>query len=186
MKKTICILILLTLAVPGMSYAGAYVLGNFGFGGRSNHLSGGAEFGGIFLSDLHPTGGSFSAGIGFSVSVPDSDQKVPHNNGTDIPTPRPNELSNDSYNDGNEYEGCATFGAELAPSFFLNIGAGYAWWKEDTVGVFNDGYKYITDTKNKNEVTGMLGVRYAIEGFTMGLGFHTRRGIVLSLGVAFN
>jgi hypothetical protein len=96
------------------------------------------------------------------------------------------EITDDTYNDGNEYEGCATFGIELAPSFFINVGAGYAWWKENTVGVFSDGNKYITDTKNKNEVTGMAGLRYAYQGFSMGLGFHTRRGILLSLGVAFN
>lgn len=186
MKRTICISILLMLILPGMSHAGGYVLGNFGFGGKSNHLSYGAEFGGVFLSSLHPTGGAFSAGLGCSIAVPDSDQKVPHNSGSYVPTPGLTELAEDTFNDGNEYEGDIIVGAELFPSFFLNIGGGYAWWKEETVGIFSDGNKYITSKDNKNEITGMLGLRYAVQNFSMGLGFHTRRGVVVSLGVAFN
>jgi len=190
MKKTICILILLTLAVPGMSYAGAYMLGNFGFGAPSDttssgNWSAGAEFGGIFLSSLHPTGGALSAGAGFAVSVPKSSNKVPSYNSKLSVNPG---LPATDYYDGNEYEVNACVGAELAPSFFLNLGGGYAWWNEETVTdpdpVF--GTRYLVDTSSKNSVTGMIGLRYAIQGFMMGLGYHTRRGVVVSLGVAFN
>jgi hypothetical protein len=188
MKKTIGLLIMLTLAVPGMSYAGAYVLGNFGFGAPSDttssgNWSAGAEFGGIFLSKLHPTGGALSAGAGFSISIPKSSNKVPSYNGK-LPSGTP---ANDYY-DGNEYEVNACFGAELAPSFFLNLGAGYAWWNEASVTdpVPFVGTRYLVDSSSKNSVTGMLGLRYAMQGFMMGLGFHTRRGVVVSLGVAFN
>ena len=190
MKKTIGLLILLTLAVPGMSYAGAYVLGNFGFGAPSDttsagNWSGGAEFGGIFLSKLHPTGGSFSAGAGFAISVPKSSNKVPSNNGK-LPINPSGIVSTNDYYDGNEYEVNACVGAELAPSFFLNLGGGYAWWNEATVTDPILGNRYLVDTSSKNSATGMIGLRYAIQGFMMGLGYHTRRGLVLSLGVAFN
>jgi hypothetical protein len=188
MKKTICILILLTLAVPGMSYAGAYVLGNFGFGAPSDttsagNWSAGAEFGGIFLSSLHPTGGSFSAGVGFAVSVPKSNNKAPSYNSKLSLNPG---LPASDYYDGNEYEANICLGAELAPSFFLNLGGGYAWWNEETITDPVLGYRYLVDSSSKNAVTGMLGLRYAVQGFMMGLGYHTRRGVVVSLGVAFN
>jgi hypothetical protein len=190
MKKTICMLILLTFAVPGMSYAGAYMLGNFGFGAPSDttssgNWSAGAEFGGIFLSSLHPTGGALSAGAGFAVSVPKSSNKVPSYNGK-LPASMSGLVPTNDYYDGNEYEINACVGAELAPSFFLNLGAGYAWWNEDTVSDPILGTRYLVDSSSKNSVTGMIGLRYAIQGFMMGLGYHTRRGVVVSLGVAFN
>jgi hypothetical protein len=190
MKKTICILMLLALAVPGMSYAGGYVLGNFGFGAPSDttsagNWSAGAEFGGIFLSSLHPTGGSFSAGVGFSVSVPKSGNKVPSYNGK-LPAGLGSYVPSSDYYDGNEYEANICLGAELAPSFFLNLGGGYAWWNEETVTDPILGTRYLVDSSSKNAVTGMLGLRYAVQGFMMGLGYHTRRGVVVSLGVAFN
>jgi hypothetical protein len=188
MKKTIYLLILFTLAVPGMSHAGAYVLGNFGFGAPSDttsagNWSAGAEFGGIFLSSLHPTGGSFSAGLGFAISVPKSSNKVPSY--TDKWSSNPGLPATDYY-DGNEYEVNACVGAELAPSFFLNLGGGYAWWNEATVTDPILGKSYLVDSSSKSSATGMIGLRYAVQGFMMGLAYHTRRGVVVSLGVAFN
>ena len=190
MKKTIIALILFTLAVPGISHAGAYVLGNFGFGAPSNttsagNWSAGAEFGGIFLSSLHPTGGSFSAGAGFAISVPKSSNKIPSYNGN-LPASISGYVPANDYYDGNEYEANICVGAELAPSFFLNLGGGYAWWNEATVTDPILGYRYLVDSSSKSSATGMIGLRYAIQGFMMGLGYHTRRGVVVSLGVAFN
>jgi hypothetical protein len=120
-----------------------------------------------------------------SALAPDSpylSHKVPSNNGK-LPINPSGIVSTNDYYDGNEYEVNACVGAELAPSFFLNLGGGYAWWNETTV---TEPIRYIADESSKNSATGMIGLRYAIQGFMMGLGYHTRRGVVLSLGVAFN
>jgi hypothetical protein len=166
MKKEILI-VCIALLVPGLAYGGGYVIGTYGFGGAMDAPSWGAEMGGVFLSDLHPTGGALSAGVGFSVGL----------TGDSIPATSP---SPKKFNDGNEYEGYANVGAELAPSLFGTLGIGYASQKRVTMapqGEINSD----TDT----HVTGMVGLRYVIQGINAGIGFHTQRGIMLNLGVAF-
>jgi hypothetical protein len=88
------------------------------------------------------------------------------------------------YNDGNEYEITATFGAELIPALFAVGGIGYA--TQDTVTIGSSGADlYERDSDTDKNTTWMLGMRYVIEGLNIGLGFHTRRGIMAGVGIAF-
>ncbi|MBN2298080.1 MAG: hypothetical protein JXM72_05775, partial [Deltaproteobacteria bacterium] len=88
------------------------------------------------------------------------------------------------YNDGNEQEVNIDFGSELAPSFFGVVGLGYASQNTTTIGFTGDNYYEVATDKDTN-VTWMLGMRYIIEGMDIGLGYHSRRGIMAGLGIAF-
>ncbi len=127
----------------------------------------GAELGGVFLTDMHPTGGALSAGVGFSVGETDDDAPSTY------PSPK-------KFDDGNEYEGYVNCGAEFIPGFFGTIGLGYATQKVVTIARAGE-----IDSETKEHVTGMIGLRYVMQGFSAGIGFHTRRGIVVNAGIAF-
>lgn len=156
---------LFVLFLPALSHGAGYVLGNFGVGGEVDSPSYGLELGAIFLSPYHPTGGAYSVGLG--ISIADSDEDPP-----DAPTKE--------YNDGNEQEVCAVFGAEISPAFFGVAGVGYA--SQDIV---KPGTTTDRETETDTNVTWMLGARYVVEWFNFGVGYHSRRGVMASLGVAF-
>jgi hypothetical protein len=161
MKKIILITLVMTV-LPVISHAAGYVLANYGDGGKVHASSYGLELGGIFLSPYHPNGGAFSVGIGASIAQ--TDENAPADQST-------------QFNDGNEQEICATFGAEIVPAFFGVAGVGFA-----TQDVRKpDSTKSSTD----NNVTWMLGMRYVVKSFNIGLGYDYRRGITANLGVAF-
>ena len=179
MKNFLIAVVMITF-VPAVCLAEGYVLVNYGIGGEIDEPSLGVEMGGIFLSYLHPTGGALSLGIG--ISVGDTDEDPP--SAALPPSPAPAYSSVRDLNDGNEQEVYLSFGAEIVPSFFGIAALGYANQNITTIGVSGlDNYEIDTD-KDKN-VTWMLGMRYIIEGLNMGLGYHSRRGILASLGIAF-
>jgi hypothetical protein len=161
MKKIILGMLLVLL--PVISYGAGYVIADYAVGGRIDAPSLGLEMGAIFLSPYHPNGGAFSLGLG--ISLADTDENPP--SFSDHPR---------KYNDGNEQEIYASFGAEIVPAFFGVAGVGYA-----TQDVVKPGGSSQTD----NNVSLMLGMRYILEGIDIGLGFHSRRGVMASLGVAF-
>jgi len=158
MKKIILITLVMTV-LPVISHGAGYVLLNYGDGGDVHAASYGIELGGIFLSPYHPNGGAFSLGIGASLA--NTDETV----------------SDRKYNDGNEQEICATFGAEIVPAFFGVAGVGFA-----TQDVINP-----TDSTKStdNNVTWMLGMRYVVQYMNIGLGYDYRRGVMAGIGVAF-
>ena len=157
MKKIILITLVMTV-LPVLSHGAGYVLLNYGDGGDVHAASYGIELGGIFLSPYHPNGGAFSLGIGASIA--DTDETV----------------SDRKYNDGNEQEICAIFGAEIVPAFFGVAGVGFA--NQD---VINSDRTRSTD----NNVTWMLGMRYVVQYMNIGLGYDYRRGVMAGIGVAF-
>jgi hypothetical protein len=157
MKKIILITLVMTV-LPVISHGAGYVLLNYGDGGEVHAASYGIELGGIFLSPYHPNGGAFSLGIGASIA--DTDETV----------------SDRKYNDGNEQEICATFGAEIVPAFFGVAGVGFA--NQD---VINSDRTRSTD----NNVTWMLGMRYVVQYMNIGLGYDYRRGVMAGIGLAF-
>ena len=156
--KKIILITLVMIVLPVISHGAGYVLANYGDGGKVHAASYGLELGGIFLSPYHPNGGAFSLGIGGSIA--DTDETV----------------SDRKYNNGNEQEICAIFGAEIVPAFFGVAGVGFA-----TQDVINPDRTKSTD----NNVTWMLGMRYVVKAFNVGLGYDYRRGITANLGVAF-
>lgn len=167
MKKVILGILVLTV-VPLVSHAAGYVLANYGTGGKVHDSSYGVEVGGIFLSPYHPNGGAFSLGIGASIAQTDENP--------------PADFSG-TYNDGNEQEICAVFGAEIVPAFFGVAGIGYA--SQDTKTNSSAGYVWKSGSGTDNNVAWMLGMRYVVKWVNMGLGFDSRRGVMASLGVAF-
>lgn len=174
MKRLLPILTLVAVLFPAVCCASGYVLVNYGIGGKIDEPSLGVELGGISLSDLHPTGGAFSLGLG--VSVADTDENPP--------SPGDPFTSYGKFNDGTEQEIDVTFGAEMIPSFFAVGGIGYA--SQDTVTIGNSGGQAVeVDSDTDRNATFMLGARYVIEGLNIGLGFHSRRGIMASVGIAF-
>jgi hypothetical protein len=161
MKKVIFAIVVL-MVFPMISHGAGYLLVNYGDGGKVHASSYGVELGGIFLSPYHPNGGAFSLGIGGSIA--NTDESAPAD-------------KSKQFNDGNEQEICATFGAEIVPAFFGVAGVGFA-----TQDVRKpDATKASTD----NNVTWMLGMRYVVKAFDVGLSYDYRRGIMASLGVAF-
>jgi hypothetical protein len=163
MKKIILCTLLITI-LPLISHGAGYVLGNFGTGGKVHDPSYGLEMGGIFLSPYHPNGGAFSLGLGASIAQ--TDENPPSD-----PIKK--------YNDGTEQEIYTTFGAEIVPAFFGVAGVGYA--SQEIVKPGLSGKESDTQTN----VAWILGMRYVVRGFNMGVGFDTRRGVTASLGVAF-
>ena len=162
--KKIIFSALVFLLLPVISHGAGYVLVNYGSGGEVDGPSYGLEMGGIFLSPYHPNGGAFSVGLG--ISIADTDEDPP-----DVPAKE--------YNDGNEQEVYAAFGAEITPAFFGVAGIGYA--SQDIVKP--DGGPGDSDTDTN--VSWMLGVRYVVEWFNIGVGYHDRRGVMAGFGVAF-
>jgi len=172
--------IILAVFIPALVHAEGYVLVSYGIAGEIDEPSLGLEMGGIFLSYLHPTGGAFSFGLGVSVGDTDEDPPsslLPPSAGTEYDTFL-------DYNDGNEQEVNIDFGAELAPSFFAVVGLGYASQNTTTIGFSGSQYYEVATGKDSN-ATWMLGMRYIIEGLDIGLGYHSRRGIMAGLGIAF-
>ncbi|HQJ10130.1 MAG TPA: hypothetical protein PLF54_14070, partial [Deltaproteobacteria bacterium] len=126
MKRLLPVATLIAVFFPAVCLASGYVLVNYGIGGKVDEPSLGVELGGIFLSDLHPTGGALSLGLG--VSIADTDENPP-STGEPFNT-------RTKFNDGNEQEIDVTFGAEMIPSFFAVAGVGYA--SQDTVTIGSD------------------------------------------------
>lgn len=180
MKKFLIIIAIMLFCVPAVCLAEGYVLVNYGMGGDIDEPSIGVEMGGIFLSYLHPTGGALSLGIG--ISVGDTDEDSP--SASPPPSPAPAYSTVREFNDGNEQEVYLSFGAEIIPSFFGVASLGYANQNTTTIGVSGTENYEIGTGEDKN-ITWMLGMRYVIEGLNMGLGYHSRRGILVSLGIAF-
>jgi hypothetical protein len=179
MKKFIIAAILI-VCIPVLCHAEGYVLINYGYGGEIDEPSLGVEMGGIFLSYLHPTGGAFSLGIGLSVGDTDEDPPsglIPPGTITSYDALR-------EYNDGNEQEVCLSLGAEMAPSFYGVAGIGYSSQNTTTIGT-SGGQSYEVDTDKEKNVPLMIGMRYVVESLNIGLGYHSRRGIMASLGIAF-
>jgi hypothetical protein len=164
MKKIILGMLLVFL--PVISHGAGYVIADYATGGRIDAQSLGLEMGAIFLSPYHPNGGAFSLGLG--ISVADTDENPPSYS---------DHLR--KFNDGNEEEVYASFGAEIVPAFFGVAGVGYA--SQDVVKFDTEGRHSETD----NNISWMLGMRYILEGIDIGLGVHSRRGVMASLGVAF-
>ena len=179
MKKFI-IGALMVVILPAVCQAEGYVIVNYGIGGDIDEPSLGVEIGGIFLSYLHPTGGALSFGIG--ISAGDTDEDPPSASLPPAPAPAYDALRD--FNDGNEQEVYVSFGAEMVPSFFGVAGLGYASQNTTTIGT-SGGQDYEVDTDKDKNITWMLGMRYIVEGINVGLGYHSRRGILASLGIAF-
>jgi hypothetical protein len=160
--KKIILITLVMIVLPVISHGAGYVLANYGDGGKVHASSYGLELGGIFLSPYHPNGGAFSLGIGASIANTDE---------------HPSSSFPGKFKDGNEQEIYASFGAEIVPAFFGVVGAGYA--SQDTK-TYNP-----TGSSTDNFGTWMLGMRYVVKSFNIGLGYDYRRGVMASLGVAF-
>jgi hypothetical protein len=160
-------LITLMVFLPMISHGAGYVIADYASGGEIDAQSIGLEMGAIFLSPYHPNGGAFSLGLG--ISIADTDENPPS-------------FSNHQgkINDGNEQEVYASFGAEIVPAFFGVAGVGYA--TQDVVK-FDTSQERSSETDNN--ISWMLCMRYVLEGLNMGLGYHSRRGVMASLGVAF-
>jgi hypothetical protein len=154
-------LITLMIFLPMISHGAGYVIADYATGGRIDAQSLGLEMGAIFLSPYHPNGGAFSLGLG--ISVADTDEKPPS---------KPQK----KYNDGNEEEVYLSFGGEMVPAFFAVAGVGYA--SQHIV-------KPESSSETDNNISWMLGMRYILEAIDIGLGVHSRRGVMASLGVAF-
>ena len=77
-----------------------------------------------------------------------------------------------------------SIGAEMIPALFAVGGIGYS--SQDTVLIGRSGDQFFeVDSESDNNVTWMLGMRYIIQGLNVGLGYHSRRGILAGVGVAF-
>lgn len=165
MKKIIFTTLVL-MVLPMISHGAGYVLANYGDGGKVHDSSYGIELGGIFLSPYHPNGGAFSLGIGASIATTNE---------------HPSSSSIGKFNDGNEQEIYASFGAEIVPAFFGVVGVGYASQDTKTRNASDSTTSSGTDSFG----TWMLGMRYVVKSFDVGLGYDYRRGVTASLGVAF-
>lgn len=178
MKRLLTALTVLLVLVPTLCSAEGYVMVNYGIGGDIDEPSLGVEMGGIFLSRLHPEGGAVSFGLG--VSVADTDEDIP----ATVFSPPAGFDQFIEYNDGNEQEVYVSFGAEIIPALFAVTGMGYASQDTVTIGRFG-GQNFEVDSESDNNISWMLGLRYVIQGLNAGVGFHSRRGVMVGLGVAF-
>jgi len=165
MKKILLGMLLVFL--PVICHGAGYIIADYAVGGRIDAPSLGLEMGAIFLSPYHPNGGAFSVGLGASIA--DTDENPP--SFSDHP---------EKFNDGNEQEIYASFGAEIVPALFGVAGVGYA--AQDVVKFDTLGDRH---SETDNNISFMFGMRYILEGIDIGLGFHSRRGVMASLGVAF-
>jgi hypothetical protein len=179
MKRVFAILAGLMVLLPGVCGASGYLMVNYGVGGTIDEPSMGIELGGIFLSNLHPRGGAVSIGVGLSVA--DTDEDMPSAQNT---YPLPPLSNRKDYNDGDEQEINAVIGAELKDALFVVGGIGYATQKTVTFG-WNGGQAYEESSDTEKNATFMLGLRYIVEGLDIGVGFHSRRGIMAGVGIAF-
>ncbi len=180
MKRFLTVVGILTVLFPAVCSASGYITANYGIGGGDvDEPSLGIEMGGIFLSNLHPSGGAFSLGLG--VSVADTDEDPPSG------LQPISGLTYDpliEYNDGNEQEIDLVFGAEMIPALFAVAGLGYASQDKVRIGTsLDDNYEVDSDTDRN--IAWMLGTRYVIQGLNIGIGYHSRRGIMAGIGVAF-
>ncbi len=180
MKRLLIALAFLLVLVPTLCRAEGYVMVNYGIGGDIDEPSLGVEMGGIFFSHLHPEGGAVSFGLG--VSIADTDEDIPSAVLPPVPAPAYEQFT--EYNDGNEQEVYVSVGAEMIPALFAVGGVGYASQDTVVVGRSADQF-YEVDSESDNNVTWMLGMRYIIQGLNVGLGYHSRRGILAGIGVAF-
>ena len=175
------ILFVVFICLPLNASASGYVLGTYGSGGEIDESSFGVEMGAIFLSYIHPTGGAFSLGLG--ISVANSDENPPSLTYPLLPGTRA--VWSKDYNDGNEQEIYISLGAEIVPSLFLVVGGGFS--RQDKVNIIGTSSGQMCEASDTTEHHGTFSLqfRYAIEGITFGLGYHTRRGVIAGLGVAF-
>ena len=162
--RRLCGIILMALLIPAVSQGAGYVVGTYGLGGEMGEPSAGLEIGAIFLSDLHPTGGAFSLGIG--ISIGGTDESPPS---TYPPTSPISIRTLVEYNDGNEQAVCLCAGTELTPGLFAIGGLGYATQNVVTIAYAPDGW-YQVDSEDDTYVPWLVGIRYAVEGLVMGLG----------------
>ena len=99
--RKIFLTVVLFAFIPCICNGAGYALFTYGIGGQIDESSYAIELGGIYLSNLHPTGGALSFGLGVSIGDTDDDppslSSVP--SGTTFKTLR-------DYNDGNEQEAC--------------------------------------------------------------------------------
>lgn len=174
------ILCIIALSLPLMCHGAGYVCANYAVGGKIDEPSLGIELGGIFLSSLHPTGGALSVGLG--VSIADTDEDPPSAEEPPVTEPVYSVLRD--YNDGNEQEVTLTFGAEMIPALFAVAGVGYASQDVTTIGTAGD-QRYEVDSETDTNISFMVGLRYVIHGLNAGIGYHSRRGVMASLGIAF-
>jgi len=180
MKSFFAAAALLFLIIPSIGYADGYVVVNYGLGGSISEPSLGVELGGLFLSDLHPNRGAISFGI--AASAADTDEDPPSALPQPVSPPAYSSLT--EYKDGYEQEIGFVLGAELTTSLFGVIGIGYS--TQDTVRIGTDsGQYYKVDEDTDNHATAMIGLRYVVRGLNLGLGIHSRRGIMASAGIAF-
>jgi hypothetical protein len=177
MKKVI--LAALLIMVPAISQGAGYVIVDYANGGKIHEPSIGLELGGIFLSSLHPTGGAFSIGVG--ISAADTDEDPPS---ALVPAGPMTFDAIRNFNDGTEQEIYGALGAEIVPAFFAVGGIGYSSQDIKVIGT-SGGQLYRIESKTENHVTGMIGMRYVLEWLNIGLGYHSRRGVMANLGVAF-
>jgi len=180
MKKKALFSVVFILLLPYAAYCSGYILATYGTGGDIDDSSVGIEMGAIFLSDLHPTGGALSFGLG--VSLANSDENPPS---LAYPNSTNKAIWSKDYNDGDEEEVYLSAGAEIVPSLFLVIGGGYATQDIVTIMADSTGQMYKISDTTEHHGSAMLQIRYAIEGFTFGLGYHSRRGIIAGAGIAF-
>ena len=174
-------LVVAMLIFPWVCHGAGYVSVNYALGGKIDGPSLGIEMGGVFLSYLHPQDGALSVGIGISAADTDDDPPsalIP-------PVQQPNYTALREYNDGYEQEVSLILGAEVIPALFAVLGVGYASQDTVLIGTTADTQHYKVDTETDTNMSLMLGMRYVLQGLNMGLGFHTRRGIMVSLGIAF-
>ncbi|MDT8271910.1 MAG: hypothetical protein RRA35_01835 [Desulfomonilia bacterium] len=179
--RRVVTLVVAMLVLPWVCHGAGYVCVNYALGGKIDGPSLGIEMGGVFLSDLHPQDGALSVGIG--ISVADTDDDPP--SADTPPVQQPTYSAQKEYNDGYEQEVSLVLGAELIPAFFAVLGVGYASQDTVLVGTTAGNQHYKLDTETDTNVSLMLGMRYVLRGLNMGLGFHTRRGVMVSLGIAF-
>lgn len=163
--KKIVLWSLLVVFCPMASHGAGYIFANYGNGGKVSEPSYGVEVGGIFLSPYHPNGGALSIGIGASIADTDEDPPI-------------DTSGSGKYNDGNEQEIYASFGAEIVPAFFGVVGLGYSF---QSIKDSNSD----AGSSDDDNFTWMLGMRYVVKWLNMGLGYDYRRGVIAGIGVAF-
>jgi len=182
--RRLCLLAIACIIATLISHpalAGGYVMIDGGYGGEHDSGSFGVEVGAIKkASENHRwlIGGEFSM-IFIDENPPDYlDYAIPHG---DYRT-----LDKDYY-DGEEFELCGKVGFEVIKKLFIIGGIGGSWNKKVTINQSNvTGWYYIDKEETDANVTGMGELRYISDnGFAIGAGYHSRRGVVVGVGFAF-